>query len=197
MRVDLIIKDIQDQYAKENFNRLVRFVGEQQILDGSWKFFEVDIPSTSSNFVFTHNMGFIPKDIVMLNSIGNQNFRLKYDEFTATNLVIEAGGPVILRFLAGRYPSYASNTKKYPYIPISSGTSSVDQQINFCDIGAFMASTWDALLSEGLEIYTDQNGFSLLYFGSMYPQECNVEFLDSLVEQNQQYLFNHEGFVLR
>jgi len=197
MRLDLILKDIQDPQARENFDRLVKFVGKQQILDGEWNFYEIDIPNAKEGLSFKHNLSFVPKDVIILNSVGDQNFRLRYNEFTKDNLYLDAAGPVTLRLLVGRYPSYSSNTKSYPYVPFSGASSTSSGGIDFCDIGVFMASVWDALLADGLEIYTDQNGFSLITFGSMFPEECNIEFLSSLVDQNQQYLFSQDGFVLR
>lgn len=124
MRIDLILKDIQDPQARENFDRLVKFVGKQQILDGDWKFFELDIPAGNTNLSYKHNLSFVPVDIILLNSIGDQNFRFKYSQFDRDNIYVEASGPVVLRFLAGRYPSYASGvSRNYPYVPSGSSTT--------------------------------------------------------------------------
>lgn len=120
MRIDLILKDIQDPQARENFDRLVKFVGKQQILDGDWKFYELDIPTGSTNVSFKHNLTFVPIDIILLNAVGDQNFRFKNQQFDNTNIYVDASGPVILRFLAGRYPSYATGlVRNYPYVPYS------------------------------------------------------------------------------
>jgi hypothetical protein len=124
MRIDLILKDIQDPQARENFDRLVKFVGKQQILDGDWKFFEIDIGTGNTNLSFKHNLSFVPIDVILLNSVGDQNFRFKYQQFDRDNIYVEANGPVVLRFLAGRYPSYATGIQRnYPFVPNTGGGS--------------------------------------------------------------------------
>lgn len=98
----LSIAEIADLYVRENFRRLQSFFREESPLLG-FQHIEITIQNAVSAQKFPHNLGFLPKDIILLSSIGSGVATLNYDQFTATDLVITTTGAVTLRLLAGTY----------------------------------------------------------------------------------------------
>lgn len=111
--IDLILKDIEDPYTRENFFRLSNYIGSQTILDGQWKFYQIDLPSAVVEYKFKHNLSFTPKDVIILSASGNKRVDFRYDLFTRDHIVLTAEGAVTVRFLAGAYneKGFRSNLK--------------------------------------------------------------------------------------
>jgi hypothetical protein len=122
--IDLILKDIEDQYVRENFSRLVRYIEAQAILAGNWKFYRIEVDSAVSEQKFKHNLTFVPKDIILLSIDGNKNVDFRFDLFTKENIVYSTQGPAVIRFLAGSYPeNVGTSLRNLSQVPISSGGS--------------------------------------------------------------------------
>lgn len=121
--IDLILKDIEDKSVRENFSRIGRFVRDQTILDGRWKFYEVNIPAAFTGLKLKHGLGFVPNDIIVMSAKGDQNFSFLVQQFTRDHLIVDTQGPVVLRFLAGRYSTLTSENDaiEYPHISIATG----------------------------------------------------------------------------
>ncbi len=103
MSLDLILKDIDDKYVRENFFRIKKSIDKQSILRGEWVFFEIEFDQAVDDFDFPHNLSFLPKDI-LLTSITNQaSVIFNYDAFTKTNLNLTVNDPCVIRFFAGSY----------------------------------------------------------------------------------------------
>lgn len=100
--IDLILKDFEDKYSQENFTRLKDFIDSQVLFAADFKFFDILIPSASTNFKILHGLTFIPADIILLSANGDQNFYFKYQFFDKEAMYVGATGPVRLRFLAGK-----------------------------------------------------------------------------------------------
>jgi len=117
-RIDLILKDIEDTYIRENFNRLKNYLNGQVFFEGDFNFYEVDVPSASVLFPIPHGLKFIPADIIFLSVTGNHNAYFNYENFDRTNIYITSLGPCILRFFAGRLNDLGRTlTKdKYPFV---------------------------------------------------------------------------------
>jgi hypothetical protein len=101
--VELILKDIEDVYSRENFFRLSKFFNQEALLNGNFKFFEVVITAANTTVSIPHGLNFIPQDIIFLSVDGNYNFYFEYANFDKTNLKIFVEGPCKLRFFAGAY----------------------------------------------------------------------------------------------
>jgi len=116
----LILKDIEDNYVRENFFRLEKFLDEQVFFDGDFSFFEIDIKSQDFNFKVKHSLKFIPQDVFFLAVEGDHNFYFKYQDFDRDFMYISASGPCVIRFIAGRL-SYKGrvdlgHTQTYPLV---------------------------------------------------------------------------------
>lgn len=117
--IDLILKDIQDPYIRENFFRLSRFLNEQIWFDGDFKFFDITLKSGVQKFKIKHGLTFIPADIVMLAMEGDYNCYFNYNDFDSEYIYVTVEGPVRLRFLAGRFKSPIKNrvsTEFFPFV---------------------------------------------------------------------------------
>lgn len=132
--IDLILKDIEDKYSRENFSRLSNFIKEQVFFDGDFSLFEVSIPAASDEFEVPHGLTFIPKDIILLAVEGNFNYFFRYQEFTKTSIFITADGPVRLRFLAGRLSSTAGlaggASEPFTLIPPEGTEGAIDDEVD-------------------------------------------------------------------
>ncbi len=100
--IDLVLKDIEDPYSRENFFRLKNFLNSQVLFEGDFKLFDVSIPTKSNLFKLAHGLSFIPVDVIALSASGNLNYFFRYQEFTKEFIYITTDGPVRLRFLAGK-----------------------------------------------------------------------------------------------
>lgn len=100
--IDLILKDIPDLYARENFFRLQRFVNSQVFFEGNFKLFDVEILSKQASFKIKHGLDFIPEDIISLSGDGDQNYYFRFQEFDRDFIYVTTNGPVRIRFLAGK-----------------------------------------------------------------------------------------------
>lgn len=140
MSLELILKDIEDTYVRENFFRVSKYVSEEALLNGEFKFYEAVIPNAATEYKFRHGRDFVPKDIIFLSAEGDQNFSFVFQKFDRDNLVINTSGPVKIRFLAGRYDEevYQSGGQPFPYVGPngSGGGSSGSGSFSFYEVGS-------------------------------------------------------------
>lgn len=117
--LNLLLKEIEDQYVRENFKRILSFVETATTLQGEFKFFEVDIAAASSPFKLRHGLSFVPKDILVTFVEGDHRFYFEYQNFTNEEIWITTLGPARIRFLAGRYSNQGYDLAKrgYPLVP--------------------------------------------------------------------------------
>lgn len=102
--LELILREIKDKWTRENFQRILRYLQDQVILDGEWQLYELRFDKAVTNFKFKHNLDFVPQDIIQLQVIGDRNVEFNHDKFDSNHIDITVQGPCYLRFLAGRYP---------------------------------------------------------------------------------------------
>ncbi len=120
--LDLILKDIDDQHIRENFFRIARFLNDQVFFDGDFQLYDITIPAASDNFKIRHGLNFIPVDIIPLAIEGNYNFYFRYNDFDRDNMYLFAGGPMRIRFLAGKLKEkiknrFSDNQTPPPFVP--------------------------------------------------------------------------------
>lgn len=100
--IDLILKDVQDEFAQENFFRLKSFIDAQVLFEGDFKLFDLTIPGKFSEFKQLHGLSFIPSDIIQLSAGGDLNYYFTFQKFDKKFIYITTNGPVRIRFLAGK-----------------------------------------------------------------------------------------------
>ena len=99
--IKLILKDIFDPYILENFVRLQSFIFGEVILMAGFKFFEVSFDTSVTNFKFKHNLGFLPKDIIVTSVTNGATIVFNYELITKDFLDITTSGATTIRFLVG------------------------------------------------------------------------------------------------
>lgn len=99
----LRLNEIEDEYVKQNFERISLILNNFALLRGEWQFFELTFAASVSNFRFEHNLGFKPKDVLVTSQIGAGSATFNYSLFTSTHIDISTSGAVVVRFFAGSY----------------------------------------------------------------------------------------------
>lgn len=118
MKIELLQKEIDDKFIRENFFRIKRFVEMLRILDGNWEFFEIDLPVAGSLIPIRHGLGFAPKDVILTSVKGDYGVYFNHEQFDSTNLYVTARGPCRIRFLAGNFTdaAYGASKTEYPFV---------------------------------------------------------------------------------
>lgn len=99
----LFRKEIEDEFAQENFKRLMDYANKFPLFRCNFQFLEIQIPKAVTNFKYPHSLGFQPLDVIIMHNKNNVSVTLNYSKFDATNLDITASGATTLRCLVGRY----------------------------------------------------------------------------------------------
>jgi hypothetical protein len=99
---ELQVKEIDDPYLRNNFQKLVDYFAKQnQLLN--FQFLDVEFTAAEVKRRVLHGLGVLPRDFVRLEVSGTGKATLHRDLFTKDALFISADGPVRLRFLCGLY----------------------------------------------------------------------------------------------
>ena len=100
--MELLIREMTDEYVRENFQRVKAYLQTEKQLAG-FKFFEIVIPSSVTNFKFKHNLGFVPKDVLQTSLRGTGTLTWNYDHFTRDFLDITTTGACTVRAFIGTH----------------------------------------------------------------------------------------------
>jgi hypothetical protein len=100
---DFILKDVQDQWVRENFFRLQKFLQGVPFLKGEFVFFEKSFPAGAGGVIFPHGLLFRPTDIIQTAVSNNGIITWNYDKFTKTDLNVSVSGPCTVRAFVGAY----------------------------------------------------------------------------------------------
>ena len=102
-KIELILKDISDEYVRENFSRLIAFLGADNVRRTDFKFYEITFQAAASGVKYAHRLGYVPKDIIVTNITNQENVLFNTDQFDRTNFDMDVTGACTVRFFAGRY----------------------------------------------------------------------------------------------
>ena len=111
MNLELGLNGIKDGETKENFQKLEEFVDEQNLLEARFKFFEVEFDSAVTNFKLKHDLGYVPKDVIISSTKGTGEVVLNYDKFDKDYIDISTNGAVKVRMFAGSYGHDLADSK--------------------------------------------------------------------------------------
>lgn len=107
---DLIIDSVADVIVRENFDRIRRFVKEGLFARFVGRFVAIDVdyptnytPYAAYTFLWPHNLGFQPQDVIQTSLIGDAYLQWNYDRFTATNVSITVTNACVVRAFLGSY----------------------------------------------------------------------------------------------
>jgi hypothetical protein len=99
----LLISEINDPYIRDNFRRIEDILRSESLLKGSFKFFEIEIDGAVTNLKYSHNLGFVPKDVIQTSITGSGSLDWNFPNFTKDFLDITTTGPVTVRAFIGTY----------------------------------------------------------------------------------------------
>lgn len=106
----LFTKEIKDQFAQENFLRIADYFAADPFTSSHFQFFEFVVPAISGRTttypytsVLPHNLGFQPKDVLLLHNLNNATLTWNYADFTETNISFTVSAATTIRALIGRY----------------------------------------------------------------------------------------------
>lgn len=97
----LLLRETQDEIARENFSRIAKELDNDIISSGNWRFIELAITGAVSNFRYEHNMGFKPLDVIVTSTIGG-TVTFNFNLFSDTHIDITTSATATVRFFLGR-----------------------------------------------------------------------------------------------
>lgn len=103
---------LSDQYDRQNWQMLRDYLNSESLFQG-FKAFQVVFTSSADHYKFKHNLGFLPKDVVVTSQVGSGTFQVNSSLATADSLDFTISGtvtqanPLTVRFLAGTFDTGA------------------------------------------------------------------------------------------
>lgn len=106
----IAVKEIQDIYARKNFENLQQYFATENQLQG-FKFFELVFTKAETNKKFAHGLTITPRDLIVTSVTGSGTVQFNTGLFDKTNLDISTTGAVTVRFYIGSYWNSPNNTR--------------------------------------------------------------------------------------
>jgi hypothetical protein len=100
---DLILKDIEDEYIRQNFVRINDFFKAFPFFRGQFKFFDFSFDRAISNQKVSHALGFKPTDVIQTSVIGPGAITWDFENFDDKSLVLSTTGACKVRAFIGAY----------------------------------------------------------------------------------------------
>ena len=98
----LYIQQISDQFSRNNFQNLQNYFQANNQLLG-FSFFEINVGSATTNASLSHNLGYLPKDIITTLVSGPGILTWNFSSFTTTTLNYSTTDAIRVRFFIGTY----------------------------------------------------------------------------------------------
>lgn len=100
---EFIVKNIKDQYIRENFKRLNLFFQGTPLVKMGLTFFELKFDVAVTNTQVLHGLGFLPLDVIQTSVKGAGTITFNFDKFTDKYLDITTTGACVVRCFIGTY----------------------------------------------------------------------------------------------
>lgn len=106
--IEFNLDKISDPYVREIMQRIREEFKNQAILRAEWRHIELTFVDNVTNFLYPHNLGFMPKDLFETARTGTGAISYNMEDFDATNINVTTTGtsiadPLVVRFFVGRY----------------------------------------------------------------------------------------------
>lgn len=98
--LELYTKQIDNEYIRENFEKLEEAWNDLVFTLGDFEFFEFRIAGAQEDFRLYHNLGFNPNDVIVTKAIGS-SYVFNYNGFNDEYLTISTTGDLYLRAIIG------------------------------------------------------------------------------------------------
>jgi hypothetical protein len=99
----LFRKEISDEFAQENFKRVMDYFSADPMARSSFEFIEIHIAGPVTGVAVPHHLGFVPKDIILTQNLTNATVTFNYAEFTVSHVYVNSSTATTLRLMIGRY----------------------------------------------------------------------------------------------
>ena len=99
-----IFEDIQDPRVRESIQWMYEYLIAEPLLVGKFEFFETTTIGAVTALKIPHNLGFLPKDIIVTSQIGGTATFI-YQSFTTQYIVLTTTAAMTVRFFGGTYES--------------------------------------------------------------------------------------------
>jgi hypothetical protein len=100
MALDLFTKQIDNEYIRQNFERLEAAWNDLVFTLGDFEFFEFRVEGAQTDFKLYHNLGFNPNDVIVSKAIGS-SYTFNYNGFNDDYITISTTGDLYLRCFIG------------------------------------------------------------------------------------------------
>jgi len=101
IRLDL--KNVEDQYIRDNFRIVESEVRDNLFHNFKGKFYEITVDSAVSSSVFLHKLGFKPLDVITLHVSDSATLTWEYNSFTDTSIYFTTDKACTIRAFIGKY----------------------------------------------------------------------------------------------
>ena len=98
----LLVKEVLEQYARENFKRIQSEWDLSPLLRGQFVLKELTFDNAVTDLDVPHGLSFLPKDVMITYITGAGQLTVNYDKITDTNLNVTATDACVARLLVGR-----------------------------------------------------------------------------------------------
>ena len=102
MKLSLNLSYIKDADVGKSLELIESFLNANPFLKGQFKFYQIVIPAAVTNYRFSHNLGFVPKDVLVTSVVGSSP-TWNYTLFDDVSLAITVAGSSTIRAFIGRY----------------------------------------------------------------------------------------------
>lgn len=107
---ELIFKDIDDVYIRENFKRLNLFFQDFPFFRGEWRFFEFTFDGAVTGELLGHGLDFKPTDVIQTAVSDGETVTFNFDDFTTENISVTTSGACTVRCFIGAYKEESSRS---------------------------------------------------------------------------------------
>ena len=99
----LLIKEMNDRYVRQNFQRIQDYTDKSNILRGNLEFVEIEFTQAETNYKYKHNLDFTPNLAFLAWVSDGAAVTLNYDEFDSDNIDITVDQACTIRLFIGSY----------------------------------------------------------------------------------------------
>jgi hypothetical protein len=102
VKIKLNLSFVKDPDLSKSLEIIEEYLNAQSFLRGQFRFYEIVLPGAVTNYRFSHNLGFAPKDVIVTSVVGSSP-TWNYTRFDSTAIDITTAGASTIRAFIGRY----------------------------------------------------------------------------------------------
>jgi len=108
-RITNFLQSIADKAVRETLKNVITEVENSPFRKGDFRFYEYTL-TLSGTQPFFHQLGFTPKDVILLSisKPDSATVTFNHDAFTREKIEVTVSAPCTLRFYLGRYEEYGA-----------------------------------------------------------------------------------------